>query len=67
MTLDRGDFFGGETPLRQADGAEPAVLLVASLWGLGAVLALLIVGALAAYIPAQRASRANPALVLRQQ
>lgn len=33
----------------------------------GAVLALLLVGALAAYIPAQRASRANPALVLRQQ
>lgn len=33
----------------------------------GAVLALLAVGALAAFIPARRASRTDPALVLRQQ
>ena len=33
----------------------------------GAVLALLIAGALAAFVPARRASRTNPAFVLRQQ
>ncbi|HEX9943522.1 MAG TPA: ADOP family duplicated permease [Thermoanaerobaculia bacterium] len=33
----------------------------------GAVLALLAVGALAAFIPARRASRTDPALVLREQ
>ena len=33
----------------------------------GAVLALVVAGALAAFVPARRASRTNPAFVLRQQ
>jgi len=33
----------------------------------GAVLALLIVGGLAAFVPARRASLADPVLVLRQE
>jgi putative ABC transport system permease protein len=44
-------------------GVQPADLPALA----GAVLALFLVGSLAAWIPARRASRTDPALVLRQQ
>jgi predicted permease len=46
--------------LYQVDGADPVAVA-------GAALALVAVGAVAAFVPARRASRTDPALVLRQQ
>jgi ABC-type lipoprotein release transport system permease subunit len=40
--------------------ADPAALA-------GAVLTLMTIGGLAAFVPARRASRTDPAVVLRQQ